>query len=124
MEKVWHQTPHNDRAHSGGRSAIVLGGGMAGIWMARVLADHFARVTIVERDDLSTLPEPGPGVPQDRQYHIMLRRGLQIMDDLFPAARETLLEAGAVEFDQINDVKTRFRGQWLPQYPSGEMLLA
>ena len=30
--------------------AIVIGGSMAGLLTARVLSDHFARVTIVERD--------------------------------------------------------------------------
>lgn len=106
------------------RSAIVLGGSMAGIWTARVLANHFTRVTIVERDQLSAQAEHRPGVPQDRQYHILLRRGLQIMEELFPGAERELLEAGAIQFDQINDVKTKFQGQWLPQYPSGEFLLA
>lgn len=105
------------------RSAVVLGSGLAGIWIARVLADHFDRVTIVERDRLPAAPEHRPGVPQDRQYHILLRRGLQIMDELFPRARPALLQAGAVELDQINDVKTKFRGAWLSRYPSGEILL-
>lgn len=116
-----HQKP---QARPNDRSAIVLGGSMAGIWTARVLADHFAHVTIVERDQLPTRPEHRPGVPQDRQYHILLRRGLQIMGELFPGAQEALLAAGAVQFDQINDVKTKFQGEWLPQYPSGELLLA
>src|SRR5579864_8952183 len=37
---------------TGGRHAIVIGGGMAGLLAARVLADHFDRVTIVDRDRL------------------------------------------------------------------------
>lgn len=66
---------------------------MAGIWMARVLADHFGHVTVVERDELPAQAEHRPGVPQDRQYHIMLRRGLQIMEDLFPAVGKVLQTA-------------------------------
>ena len=38
-----HQYPLGD-------SAIVIGGSMAGILAARVLSEHYARVTIVERD--------------------------------------------------------------------------
>jgi 2-polyprenyl-6-methoxyphenol hydroxylase-like FAD-dependent oxidoreductase len=115
---------HPQKLQPGRRTAIVLGGSIAGIWMARALTDHFARVIVVERDELPTHAAHRPGAPQDKQYHILLRRGLQIMEDLFPAARAALLEAGAIQFDQINDVRTKFQGQWLSQYPSGELMLA
>lgn len=106
------------------RSAIVLGGSIAGMWTARVLADHFDDVIVVERDELPETAEIRPGVPQGRQYHIMLRRGLQIMDQLFPGLDRELIAAGANRFDQLEDVKTKLRGQWLSQYRSGEMLLS
>lgn len=109
---------------SNGRSAIVLGGSIAGIWTARVLANHFDEVIVVERDKLSETAQLRPGVPQGRQYHIMLRRGLQIMDRLFPGLDQELIAAGAQRFDQLEDVKTKLRGRWLSQYPSGEMLLS
>ena len=32
------------------RQALVIGGSMAGLLAARVLADHFSQVTILERD--------------------------------------------------------------------------
>lgn len=105
-------------------SAVVLGGSLAGIWTARVLVDHFSQVTIVERDELPATPEYRPGVPQARQYHILLRKGLQIMQQLFPGVDQEVLAAGGVQFDEIEAVKTRFRGQWLPQYPSGNRLLS
>ncbi len=34
----------------GCKHAIVIGGSIAGLLVARVLADHFDRVTVVERD--------------------------------------------------------------------------
>jgi len=37
-----------DRHH-----AVVIGGSMAGLLAARVLSDHFAQVTIIERDRLT-----------------------------------------------------------------------
>lgn len=124
MKEHLHHFSEREQTNRDYRSVIVLGGSMAGIWTARVLAEHFARVTIVERDQLPVQAEHRPGVPQDRQYHILLRRGLQIMEELFPGADKKLLDADAIQFDEINDVKTKFQGEWLPQYPSGEFLLA
>ena len=57
---------------------------MGGLLAARVLADAYRRVTIVERDPL---PESGldrKGVPQGRHAHGLLPRGAQILDELFP----------------------------------------
>ena len=65
-----------------GREAIVMGGSMAGLWTARVLADHFDHVTIVERDQLPSEPRHRPGVPQARQIHVLLRRG-RLVDGMF-----------------------------------------
>lgn len=117
------QNPHSPQTRTEKKTAIVLGGSVAGIWTARVLADHFARVIVVERDELPSGADHRPGVPQGRQYHIMLRRGLQIMEQLFPGIFDELKAAGAVQFDEIKEVRTRFRGHWLEQYESGSALL-
>ena len=44
-----------------GRHALVLGGSLAGLLAARVLTDHYDRVTIVERDSFPTEPVPRRG---------------------------------------------------------------
>ncbi len=106
------------------QTAIVMGGSVAGMWTARVLADHFDQVFLLERDSLPDGPEARAGVPQSRQYHIMLLRGLQIMDELFPGLRDELIRDGAVPFDTINDVSMRSRNIWLPQFPSGQIMLS
>ena len=67
-----------------GDHAVVLGASMSGLLAARVLADAYERVTVVERD---VLPEAGvhrKGVPQSRHAHALLPSGAQILDDLFP----------------------------------------
>jgi 2-polyprenyl-6-methoxyphenol hydroxylase-like FAD-dependent oxidoreductase len=64
--------------------AVVLGASVGGLLAARVLADAYRRVTIIERDPL---PESGldrKGVPQGRHAHGLLPRGAQILDELFP----------------------------------------
>ncbi len=45
--------------------ALVIGGSIAGLWTARVLAAHFNQVTIVERDRLPEAAHSRAGVPQD-----------------------------------------------------------
>jgi choline dehydrogenase-like flavoprotein len=62
--------------------AIVVGASMAGLWTARVLADHFRQVTVLERDRLPDGAAPRPGVPQGRHVHVLLQRGTIIMGTL------------------------------------------
>ena len=46
--------------------ALVLGAGMAGLLAARVVAEAYDRVTIVDRDELPDHPAQRRGVPQGR----------------------------------------------------------
>ncbi|MCM3883221.1 2Fe-2S iron-sulfur cluster-binding protein [Frankia sp. R82] len=61
----------------------VLGASIAGLLAARVLADHFDRVTVFERDPF-TAQGYRDGVPQARHIHALMHRGSQIMEELFP----------------------------------------
>lgn len=76
------------------KHAIVIGGSIAGMWAARVLADHFEQVTIIDRDHYPDTPEPRKGAPQGRQLHVLLLRGQQILDQLFPGLRDEILADG------------------------------
>ncbi|MGY1620506.1 NAD(P)/FAD-dependent oxidoreductase [Geodermatophilus sp. SYSU D00691] len=76
--------------------AVVVGGSMAGLLAARVLADHFPEVVVVERDHLPDGPEPRRGVPQGWQPHLVLGRGRLIIERLFPGYGDELRAAGAV----------------------------
>src|ERR1700752_405241 len=78
-----------------GEHAVVLGASMAGLLAARVLADFYERVTVVERDVLPDDPGQRRGVPQARHAHILLARGSQILDELFPGLLDELVAAGA-----------------------------
>lgn len=82
-----------------GEHAVVLGASMAGMLAARVLAEHFAKVTLVERDVLGDSPETRRGVPQGRHTHGLLMRGAQALDELFPAFLDELVANGAPCFD-------------------------
>ena len=76
--------------------AIVIGGSMAGLLAARVLSEHFARVTIIERDLLNDDMEPRKGVPQGRHVHGLLAGGASILGAYFPDLFTALARDGAV----------------------------
>ena len=67
-----------------GDHAVVLGASVAGLLAARVLADFYGRVTVVERDSLPLDPVNRRGVPQGRLIHALAARGTQVLDELFP----------------------------------------
>lgn len=101
------------------RQAIVIGGSIAGMVAARVLADHFDQVLIVERDDLPAGQEHRPGAPQARHLHFILKRGLMVIDELFPGVKPDLLEAGCLLVDQGRDVQILYPYGWSPRVPTG-----
>jgi 2-polyprenyl-6-methoxyphenol hydroxylase-like FAD-dependent oxidoreductase len=82
-----------------GERAVVLGASMGGLLAARVLADFFRTVTVVERDVLPDDPANRRGVPQGRHVHALLASGAQILDDLFPGILNELVANGAPVWD-------------------------
>jgi 2-polyprenyl-6-methoxyphenol hydroxylase-like FAD-dependent oxidoreductase len=87
------EKPGGVMERSGGH-AIVLGASMAGLLSARVLADAYEQVTIVERDPLPDDARERKGVPQARHAHSLLPRGVQILDELFPELLEKMAADG------------------------------
>ena len=78
-----------------GDHAVVLGASIAGLLAARVLADAYERVTVVERDPLPDTAEHRRGVSQGRHAHVLVTRGAQILDQLFPGLLDDLAAGGA-----------------------------
>lgn len=104
--------------------AIVMGASIAGLWTARALSDHFEEVLVIERDQLPEGAEFRAGVPQARQYHTLLLSGLRQMESWFSGLRQELIEAGAIPYDPIGDVRWRLHDRWYPQFDSGQGLLS
>jgi 2-polyprenyl-6-methoxyphenol hydroxylase-like FAD-dependent oxidoreductase len=77
------------------KHAVVVGGSMAGLLAARVLADRVDHVAIVERDELPEGSADRKGVPQGRHAHGLLPAGERVLRDLFPGLLEELIAAGA-----------------------------
>jgi 2-polyprenyl-6-methoxyphenol hydroxylase-like FAD-dependent oxidoreductase len=106
------------------RKAIVMGSSIAGLCTARALSDHFEEILVFERDHLPEGPEFRSGAPQARQFHTLLQSGLQQMKEWFPGLDAELIAAGAVPYDVIGDIHLRAGNRWLPQFPSGSILLS
>lgn len=83
--------------------AVVIGGSIGGMLAARVLADYFEQVTVLEQDHLAEYPAPRPGVPQSYQVHVLLLRGQQILEQLFPGLLLELVAAGAATVNWTQD---------------------
>ncbi|MFW6152743.1 MAG: NAD(P)/FAD-dependent oxidoreductase [Halobacteriota archaeon] len=84
--------------------AVVLGAGIAGLLAARVLSDHFERVTIIERDPLPDTPTARRGIPQAKQPHVLLESGRKTVEDLMPGFSKSLLEHGGLLLDWASDM--------------------
>ena len=97
---------------------MVIGGSVAGLLAARVLADSFEHVTIIDRDELPTEPRHRQGVPQSRHTHGLLARGFQIMEELLPGFGADLVARGALTTDLQNDLIWYNEGHRLRRAPS------
>ena len=99
--------------------AIVVGSGMAGLVAARVVADHFGEVLLVDRDLSPAGPEPRRGTPQDRHVHILLAGGQRALDGLFGGMTSELAVAGAAPFDITESMLWLSPLGWVPRFRSG-----
>ncbi|WP_067815057.1 FAD-dependent oxidoreductase [Actinomadura kijaniata] len=77
-----------------GNRAVVLGGSMAGLLAARVLAESYAEVVVVDRDRLLGVRESRRGAPHTVHAHGLHARGHLIFEELFPNFTAELTEAG------------------------------
>ena len=84
---------------------VVLGGGVAGLSSALLLARAGHSVLVLERDpfplgEAATSPQwPRKGIPHFLQPHALMPRGRQVLRDHLPDVFETLLGAGAEDVD-------------------------
>ena len=88
-----------------GDHAVVLGASLAGLLAARVLADAYRRVTVVERDQLPERAEHRKGAPQGRHAHVLLAQGAQILDELFPELLDDLAAGGAPVIRDLGEIR-------------------
>ena len=102
-----------------GEQAVVLGASVAGLLAARVLADLFATVVVIERDRLPAGPEQRRGAPQGKQIHGLLTGGQRVLEELLPGLTAELATDGAPVVDALADMRLSFSGHRLRQATSG-----
>ncbi|GGZ48846.1 FAD-binding monooxygenase [Streptomyces inusitatus] len=102
-----------------GDRAVVLGGSLAGLLAAKVLAGHFERVLLVDRDELTGVTKARRGVPHGGHAHGLVARGQQILERHFPGLTEELRTAGVRPGDFSGDIRWYFNGRRMRPSHSG-----
>lgn len=100
-----------------GGQAVIVGASMAGLTTARILADAFEEVTVIDRDPLPAEPATRDGVPQASHFHALLEAARATLEDLFPGFCEDLLSAGALLHDGSREVDFYMEGDFLADGP-------
>jgi 2-polyprenyl-6-methoxyphenol hydroxylase-like FAD-dependent oxidoreductase len=104
--------------------AVVIGASMAGLLTANVLRDHFAEVTVLERDRLPDEATLRRGTPQARHLHSYWLGGLQAVERMLPGYTADLAAAGAVPIQQPTDVRWLAPPGWIRRFPPTTQLLS
>src|SRR6202161_918032 len=103
--------------------AVVLGAGIGGLTAARGLADHYAHVTVIERDALPATTAARRGVPQGSHMHGLVAHGADLLEGLLPGLRTDLITAGAAQAELLSDFRVSYFGSVLAQVPIGLSLV-
>ncbi|NSL86161.1 hypothetical protein ECE50_004930 [Chitinophaga sp. Mgbs1] len=99
-------------------NAVVIGGSIAGILSARILADYFESVTIVEKDILPDIPDIRKSVPQAHHVHALAGKSLELIESWFPSITREMVASGAHLIDPMKEMRWYIQGVWFPRCPS------
>jgi len=99
--------------------AVVLGGSVAGLLTANVLADSYHSVVVVERDVLPAHSEHRRGVPHGRHAHGFLPSGLRLMEESLPGFTAEAAAQGALLGDILGNIRWYLNGCLLRQAMTG-----
>ena len=99
--------------------AIVIGGGYSGLVTARVLADFFAEVVVLEKDAPQDSDQARKGVPQGHHVHGLQGHALDLLNHYYPGIETDLIRAGAVSLDFGERIRLYLSQGWVPPRPAG-----
>ena len=99
--------------------AVVIGASTTGLVAAAVAARHFAKVTVVDRDQIPEQPVWRKGVPQGRHVHSLLKGGQDVLNHYFPGLTAEMVAGGSVEVDLGRDIVWHHSGGWKKRFGSG-----
>ena len=115
------QSPSSDRRPPrAGAHAIVIGGSLAGLMAARVLADSYDRVTVLDRDRLPEgVTENRRAVPQGRHAHGLQLGGQIAIERLFPGLMDEAMRNGAPSLRPGVEMRFRLGGNEIARVDAG-----
>ncbi len=87
-------------------TAVVIGAGVSGLAATAALAGRLAHVTLIDRDVLPDTAVPRRGVPQSGQAHLLLRGGLDALEQLLPGFFADLVANGGLPMNAGRNVPT------------------
>ncbi|MFI0977740.1 FAD-dependent oxidoreductase [Streptomyces sp. NPDC021093] len=102
--------------------AVVVGGGYAGLVIARVLSDHFSEVVVLERDVVDENTGVHPHAPQGHHAHAMLAKGAEVLEKYFPGLRAELQEQGAPVYDYGQRISFLLPSGFAPRCRTGVLI--
>ena len=105
------------------KKAVILGAGLSGLLAAEVLSERFDQVIVVERNTLSlSRPTFRSGIPQAKQFHVLLNSGLSVLENLLPGVNSELDELGVPLVDYTKDCILFSPLGKVPRFPSKLMI--
>jgi len=99
-------------------TALMIGVSIAGSSAAHVLADHFERVVVLDRDQFPGLPGRRKGAPHSDPFHAVLSRGLTAVKELFPGFTDEAVTRTAEFVSYTEDMIIQRRASWAPRFTS------
>jgi len=91
--------------YQGYGTAVVAGGGPAGLVAAWVLREWADEVMVIEHDRLPHIPAWRPGTPQASHAHLLLEAGHRSLEELMPGIVAELLAAGGIRVVMGRDLR-------------------
>lgn len=98
---------------------VIIGSSISGLLAARVFSDYVDQISVIEKDVMQgSIEDIRPSLPQSHHQHILLLRGKQIFESLFPGFDQELEAVGAPLIDYSQDCELHLPQGKLPRFPS------
>lgn len=101
-----------------GTHAVVLGGSIAGVLAARVLAESYDDVLVIDRDKVLDVRTPRRGAPHARHAHSLHGHGPLIFEELFPNLLDEL-RADGIPVGDLGEMRWYFNARRLRPTKTG-----
>ncbi|MER8184510.1 FAD-dependent oxidoreductase [Kitasatospora sp. NPDC094015] len=100
-------------------TAVVIGGGLAGILAAWALRGKARRIVVVERDRYPAGADVRVGAPQGHHAHLLLEGGRRALEELLPGIGAELDARQARLIDVPDGMTWLSSAGWMPRFRSG-----